>query len=92
MSKSFSVAEARQQLPRLIRAAERGRAVEITRRGRPVAVLLSASEYLSLKGERPSFADSIANVRKRHAVEQLAIGDEDFDGLREKSSGRRIRF
>ena len=92
MSKRFSVAEARQHLPRLIRTAERGRPVEITRRGRPVAVLLSASEYLSLTGDRPSFADAIANLRTRLAVEQLAIGDEEFEGLREKSSGRRIRF
>lgn len=92
MAKSFSVAEARQHLPRLIRTVERGRAVEITRRGRPVAVLLSASEYLSLTGERPSFADTVANLRTRLAVEELAIGDEEFEGLREQWSGRRIRF
>jgi antitoxin Phd len=92
MAKSFSVAEARQQLPRLIRTVERGRAVEITRRGRPVAVLLSASEYLSLTGERPSFADAIANVRKRYVVDQLAIGDEEFQDLREESPGRRVRI
>lgn len=92
MPRSFSVAEARQHLPRLIRTVERGRAVEITRRGRPVAVLLSASEYLSLTGERSSFAEAIADVRKRLDVERLAIGDEDFAGLRERSSGRRIRL
>ncbi len=49
--RSYSVAEARQNLARLIRTAEHGRAVRITRRGQPVAVLLSASEYLALSGE-----------------------------------------
>jgi len=41
-----SVAEARQNFARLIKRAEQGRAIEITRRGESVAVLLSASEYL----------------------------------------------
>jgi antitoxin Phd len=92
MAKSFSVAEARQHFPRLIRTAERGRAVEITRRGRPVAVLLSASEYLSLTSQRPSFADAVVSLRSRLAVANLGIGSEEFEGLREKSSGRRIRL
>ena len=37
--KTYSVAEARQNFARLIRSAERGKAIEITRRGEPVAVL-----------------------------------------------------
>jgi prevent-host-death family protein len=86
----YSVAEARQSFARLIRAAERGRAVEITRRGEPVAVLLSASKYLALTGERPSFVDRVAAVRARLDVDQLGIGDEEFAGLREESAGREV--
>ena len=36
-----SIAEARRNLPSLIREAESGKAVELTRRGEPVAVLIS---------------------------------------------------
>lgn len=86
----YSVAEARQSFARLIRAAERGRAVEITRRGEPVAVLVSASQYLALTGERPSFAQSVAAIRARLEVEHLGIGDEDFAGLRDESAGREV--
>jgi prevent-host-death family protein len=87
-----SVAEARQNFARLIRRAQQGKAIEITRRGEPVAVLLSASEYLSLTGERPSFVEAIDRIRKRLDVNELGIGDEEFEGLREESPGREVSF
>lgn len=89
-AKRYSVAEARQSFARLIRSAERGRAVEITRRGEPVAVLLSAAEYLALTRERPPFVEALAEVRERLDVEGLGIGDEDFEGLRDESPGRQV--
>jgi prevent-host-death family protein len=88
--KTYSVAEARQNFARLIRSAERGRAIEITRRGEPVAVLLSAAEYLALTGERPFFVEALAVVRERLGVDDLGIGDEDFEGLRDESPGREV--
>jgi prevent-host-death family protein len=87
-----SVAEARQNFARLIRRAQQGKTIEITRRGEPVAVLLSASEYLSLTGERPSFVEAIDRIRKRLDVNELGIGDEEFEGLREESPGREASF
>ncbi len=87
-----SVAEARRNFARWIRTAQRGKAVEITRRGEPVAVLLSASEYLALTGERPSFVEAVARVRDRLGVDQLGIGDEEFEGLRDDSPGREVSF
>jgi prevent-host-death family protein len=88
--KTYSVAEARQDFARLIRSAERGKAIEITRRGEPVAVLLSATEYLALTGERPLFVESLNRLRKRLDVEDLGIGDEEFEGLRDESPGREV--
>ena len=87
-----SVAEARRNFARLIRRAQQGKAIEITRRGESVAVLLSASEYLSLTGDRPSFVEAIDRIRKRLDVNELEIGDEEFAGLREKSPGREVSF
>jgi prevent-host-death family protein len=85
-----SVAEARQNFARLIKRAEQGRAIEITRRGESVAVLLSASEYLTLTGHRPSFVEAARRVRERLDVESLGIGDEEFEGLRDESPGREV--
>ena len=87
---SVSVAEARQNFARLIKRAEQGRAIEITRRGEPVAVLLSASEYLTLTGDRPSFVEATRSVRERLDVESLEIGDAEFEGLRDESAGREV--
>ncbi|MXY68731.1 MAG: type II toxin-antitoxin system Phd/YefM family antitoxin [Acidobacteriia bacterium] len=39
------MAEARRNFPSLVREAENGRAVRITRRGKPVAVLIGGREF-----------------------------------------------
>lgn len=88
--KTYSVGEARQNFARLIRSAERGKAIEITRRGEPVAVLLSAAAYLALTEERPCFIEALAAVRERFGVEALGIGDQELEGLRDASPGRKV--
>ena len=45
---SYSVAEARDRLPALLVAVERGEAVTITRRGTPVATLISLKQPLKV--------------------------------------------
>jgi prevent-host-death family protein len=85
-----SVAEARQNFAHLIKRAEHGSAIEITRRGQSVAVLLSAAEYVAITGDRPSFIEAARQVRDRMGVDQLGIGDADVDGLRDRSPGREI--
>ncbi len=45
--------EARNQLPELLTAAQRGRQMIITRHGRPVAVLAPMSEGLASRTQRP---------------------------------------
>jgi prevent-host-death family protein len=85
-----SVAEARQHFARLIKRAQQGKTIEITRRGEPVAVLLSASAYSAITGERSSFIDAMNRVRERLGVDDLEIGDAEFEGLRGESPGRDI--
>ena len=85
-----SVAEARQNFARLIKRAQQGKAIEITRRGEPVAVLISAAEYSAITGEHSSFMDAMRQVRERLAVDELEIGDAEFEGLREQSPGREV--
>ncbi len=89
-STKVSVAEARQHFARLIKRAQQGKAIEITRRGEPVAVLVSAAEYSAITGNRPSFTDTTRQLRKRLGVDALDIGDSDFEALREESPGRDV--
>lgn len=89
-NKTYSVTEARQPLAQLIRSAERDRAVEITRRGEPVAVLLSAREYLAFTGESAPLIQALTRLRERLGLEDLGIGDAEFEGLRDKPPGRAV--
>lgn len=57
MAKIVGVKEAHQRLTRLIRAAEDGEQVVITRNGAPSAVLLGAREYNSLMATLEEMAD-----------------------------------
>jgi len=46
---TVSIAEAKNQLPRIVQQAETGDPVHITRHGKPVAVLVSEAEYERLR-------------------------------------------
>lgn len=48
MSLRYSIAEARHGLARIVHELEDGGSVELTRRGEPVAVMLSVEEYRRL--------------------------------------------
>jgi len=45
MTDRYSISEMRRNLPALVREAERGRVVELTKRGEPVAVLVGRGHY-----------------------------------------------
>lgn len=57
MATTVGVKEAHQRLARLVRAAEGGQQVVITRDGTPAAVLLGAREYNSLMATVEEMAD-----------------------------------
>lgn len=89
MVKKYSIAEARDNLPGVVHEAEAGARVELTRRGKPVAVLLSLDEYERLARGRRSFWESYAEFRREFDLAELGIDpDEIFGGLRDSSPGR----
>jgi len=58
MTKQYSVAEAREKLAHVVHEAEEGTTVELTRRGKPVAVVLSHIAYERLSRKPLSFRAS----------------------------------
>lgn len=92
MSNRYSIAEARNQLARIVHDAEQGHPVEFTRRGKPVAVLVSLTEYERLSGERVGFWDAVCDFRREHDVESLNIDFPDSKQLRDKSPGRKVNL
>ncbi len=87
----YSIAQARDQLPQLVHQAEQGKPVELTRRGKRVAVILSAEEYDHLLSQKGDFGKSLAAFRERLAIEEIDIDpDEIFKDVRERSPGREV--
>jgi prevent-host-death family protein len=84
------VAEARRDLPALIRIAERGKPVAITRRGRPVAVLVSIDDYQRVSGGSRPFTELYETWRAGLSGECPDAGPEYFDKLRDRSEGRDV--
>ena len=87
MTTQYSIAKARDRLPALVHQVEQGPAVELTRRGRPVAVLLSITEYRNLRRDRPSFLEAVQQFRQETDLEGLATEDPWSD-VRDRSPGR----
>lgn len=89
---SVSIAQARSGLPRLIREAEAGGAVEITRRGRPVAVLVSAETYRRLTAGSPSFAGCLDAFLAEARTDEVGLDRDEFLDLRDRGAGRQVRL
>jgi prevent-host-death family protein len=90
MHKRYSVAEARQNLAAILHELEAQPVIELTRRGAPVAVLLSMDAYHRLRGETPSFWE--AYIAFRATLDPATLADEAnaFQGVRDRSAGREV--
>lgn len=84
-----SIAEAKNQFPRLVQQAEAGERVSITRRGRPVAVLLSVQDYERLMNPVADLAGFLAAWRAEMQADVIAFPEAgEFDNLRDNTPGR----
>ena len=88
MSRSYSIAEARDNFAAIVRDVERDSAIELTRRGEPVAVLLSIEEYRRLLAGRKNFWEAYSEFRDEVDLRRLNIEPEIFEDLRDVSPGR----
>ena len=89
-SKRYSIAEARSNLPRIIDQAQTGAAVELTRRGTPVAAVISLRELERLKGARPRFGDAYKDFLKKYSLKDIGVDRNFFKPSRNKNPGRKV--
>lgn len=87
MPDQYSIAAARKSLPALVHAVEEGPRVEITRRGQPVAVLLSIGEYQRMSDKKPDLWTAIQRFRQTADLEALNV-EEVYADVRDRSPGR----
>ena len=93
MSRRYSIADARNNLPELVRQAESGKPVELTRRGEPVAVLLGRKEYDRLTAPSRTFGEAWDKFSRSVDLRQANIDpDEIFSDVRDDAPGRDTRL
>jgi prevent-host-death family protein len=91
MRKKQSIAEARSTLPQLVREAESGEPIELTRRGESVAVLIGRKQYERLASRPRRFSEAWSEFNQEVELAELAIDpDEIFNDLRDTRPGRKI--
>jgi prevent-host-death family protein len=89
MPKTYSVTHAR--LSDILDDVTAGKEVQLTRRGRRVAVVLSPRRYDALRGEHTNFGDAYRAFQDRYAPEDVGFEPDFFDSIRDRAPGRRAR-
>ena len=90
MSKRYSIAEARSNLPSIVDQAEAGQEIQLTRRGKPVAVVVSLRELERLRGERTSFGDAYRRFLRTHPLREVGVDKDAFASTRDSGTGRKV--
>ena len=90
MSRRYSIAEARSRLPSIVDEAESGIEVELTRRGQPVAVLVSRREFERLRGKRLHFSHAYKKFLERHSLDEIGVEDDFAASVRNRTTGRKV--
>lgn len=71
-----SIYEARNNLSSLVKLAEEGEVVELTRYDKPVAVIMSYEDYEEKRKNLPSLLDKLSVLKKQYAD---VVDDEGFN-------------
>jgi antitoxin Phd len=82
MSRQYSVTEVRNHFASLIREVEQQTIVELTRRGKPVAVLLSIREHNRLTAPHSNFWEAYTTFRDQVNLQELSIGPDTWADIR----------
>ena len=90
VTKEYSLADARRNLADVLDAVEVGAEVRLTRRGKPVAVVVSVSEYERLTQKRVSFAQALKEFRERFPQGAGGVGSRYWSSLRDRGRGRKV--
>ena len=92
MLKSYSIAEARDRFTALIRGVEKDTPVELTRRGKPVAVIMSIQQYQQLQSGKRGFWQAYESYRASYDLQALDIQPEIFSDARDAEPCREVEL
>jgi len=90
MQKRYSISQARANLPSIVDRVEGGESVELTRRGKPVAAVISIQDLERLRARRASFSTAYGRFLGQWALEDVGVEDGFFDAARDAGLGRDV--
>lgn len=87
--KTASIAQAKNNLSSLIQQAECSEPIHLTRHGKPVAVIISETDYQNLAPKTGTLFKAICHWRSQlpAALDELA-SDDEISQWRDRSKGR----
>jgi prevent-host-death family protein len=83
-----TIAHAKNNLPKLIHAAEAGDDIRISRHGKLVAVMISAERYQQHFNTKANVFQAMMQWRENHPDTELT--DEEVDNWRDRSIDRKL--
>lgn len=95
MQTAYSIAEARDQFAALIHQVEaEKKPVQVTRRGEPVAVILSQAEYQRLLAQQPrqDFWQAYLEYQKQWQGVEMDIEDDIWEDVRDRTPPREVNL
>ena len=90
--KSYTVASARAKLAEIVDEVEGGKEVELTRRGKKVAVVMSAARYARLRGDRVAFMTAYETFCGEHDLKDVGVEPGWAGELRDRDVGRNTKL
>ncbi|MDD5395533.1 MAG: type II toxin-antitoxin system Phd/YefM family antitoxin [Thiothrix sp.] len=90
MNLATTIADAKNNLPKLIHAVEGGGDIHITRHGKPVAVLISEERYQQMFGTGKNTFQAMMGWREKYGGVDLT--DEEVDSWRDRSPAREFSW
>ena len=90
MANKYSIAEARHDLAAIVKELELQPVIQITRRGVPVAVLVSTREYERLAAQRTGFWEAYETFRAKVDLDEIGLKPDFLEDLRQTDPGREV--
>ena len=92
MARRMTAAQARRDWAKVLRSAERGTRVEVTRNGQPIAVVISIDAFHALEAaKKETLSDVIGRFRASVDPRDLE-GPDPWADVRDHSPGREIHL
>ena len=90
MPRQYSIADARSNLPHIVDQAEAGLEVELTRRGQPVALVVSRRTFDRLREKRGQFSEAYERFLARFSLEEIGLDPGELSRARDTTTGRQV--